>query len=288
MLKLGEKWLARLRKSPLESSAENRAPEVWQDPARPPSLISTRGAVEVGLVDAVMSGWYRQPNEVFRGVAIGPDDTVVDVGCGDGGNSVFCAERGAHVIAVDVDPQVIEGVSTRLAAVGPGTHETRLSDGHALPVDDGTASRVLCTEVLEHVADPEQLMRELYRIGKPGALYLLTVPDALQENLQKLVAPPIYFQAPNHIRIIEREEFPAMVERAGLVIEEQTQSGFYWSIWWALFWGCGVGLEKPQHPVLDRWTETWQALMEMPQGKALKEKLDTFMPKCRIIVARKP
>lgn len=247
------------------------------------------GANWLGLEDAVLSGWFQNDsNEVFRGVPIGSNDTVVDIGCGDGGCTLFCARRGAHVTAIDIDPQVIAGIEAKLADAAPGRYATHVSDGNPLPLHDAVASRVICTEVLEHVDDPDQLLGELFRIGKPGALYLIAVPDALQENMQKLVAPASYFQKPNHVRIIERDQFAQMVTRAGLVIEEHTQYGFFWSIWWALFWACQVDLDHPSHPALDHWTESWRAVLALPQGLALKKQLDQFMPKSQIIIARKP
>lgn len=251
--------------------------------------VDLSGATGLGLHDAVLSGWFQNAtNEVFRGIHIGPEDTVVDVGCGDGGNSLFCARRGAHVTAIDIDPQVISTLEARLAEAAPDAHATHVSDANPLPLGDAVATRVICTEVLEHVDDPDQVLAELFRIGKPGARYLLTVPDALQENMQKHVAPPGYFQKPNHVRIIQREEFAQMAERAGLIIEEHTQYGFFWSIWWALFWACKVDLANPSHPVLDHWTEAWRAVLALPGGHELKQQLDQFMPKSQVIVARKP
>lgn len=256
---------------------------------KPEESVDLSGAAGVGLHDAVLSGWFQNStNEVFRGIPIGPGDSVVDVGCGDGGASLFCARRGAHVTVVDIDPQVIAAIEARLAETSPGRHASHVSDGNPLPLADAVATRVLCTEVLEHVDDPQQLLAELVRIGKPGALYLLTVPGALQENLQKHVAPPSYFQKPNHVRIIERSEFASMVSGAGLIIEEHTQYGFFWSIWWALFWACEVDLDKPSHPALDHWTEAWRAILALHQGPQLKQQLDQFMPKSQVIVARKP
>lgn len=251
--------------------------------------VDLSGATGLGLHDAVLSGWFQNAtNEVFRGIHIGPDDTVVDVGCGDGGNSLFCARRGAHVTAIDIDAQVIASIEARLAEAAPAAHATHVSDANPLPLASEVATRVICTEVLEHVDDPDQLLAELFRIGKSGARYLLTVPDALQENMQKHVAPPSYFQKPNHVRIIEREQFAQMVERAGLIIDEHTQYGFFWSIWWALFWACKVDLANPSHPVLDHWTEAWRAVLALPEGHQLKQQLDQFMPKSQVIVARKP
>lgn len=256
---------------------------------KPPEVVDLSGARGVGLHDAVLSGWFQNgTNEVFRGIPVGPGDSVVDVGCGDGGASLFCARRGAHVTVVDIDPEVIAAMEARLAEISTGGHASHVSSGNPLPLADAVASRVLCTEVLEHVDDPEQLLSELVRIGKPGALYLLTVPGALQENLQKHVAPPSYFQKPNHVRIIERSDFAEMVVDAGLTIEEHTQYGFFWSIWWALFWACKVDLDNPSHPALDHWTESWRAILALPHGAQLKMQLDEFMPKSQVIVARKP
>ncbi len=59
-----------------------------------------------------------------------------------------------------------------------------------VPVPDGTATRVLCSEVIEHLDTPSLLMSEMVSIGQPGALYLFTCPDPQAEALQKYPAPP--------------------------------------------------------------------------------------------------
>lgn len=267
------------------------------DPAARQSPHNARSEVEMrpgsgyglGLKDAVLSGWLQNhTDELFRGVHVGPDDIVVDVGCGDSGNGSYCAERGAHVIAVDVDPAILAVVRSRIDRIGPGLCTTLVSDANPLPLADETATRVVCTEVLEHVEDPDRLLAELFRVGKPGARYLLSVPGSLSENMQKQIAPAQYFERPNHVRIIDREQFAQMVTRSGLIIEEQAQHGFFWSIWWALFWACKVELSDPSHPVLDHWTEAWEGVLGLPGGLQLKRQLDAFMPKSEIIVARKP
>ncbi|KZC25017.1 methyltransferase [Rhodanobacter thiooxydans] len=248
------------------------------------------GPSAVGLRDAKLGGWYREDSgELFRGMPIGAGDVVVDVGCGAGVNSVFCARHGALVYAIDREPQVIREVRARLSVEGRGTHTALVSDANPLPLEDGMATRVICTEVLQHVDDPQQVLAELVRVGASGALYLLSVPGALQEALQEKVLPPEYREQPGGaLRVIGRDEFAQWVGEAGLVVVEHTQHGFFWSMWWTLFWGCKVELYDPAHPVLDHWTAAWQALLEMPQGPQLKQQLDEFMPISQIVVARKP
>lgn len=244
---------------------------------------------DIGLRDAALSGWYNQErSELFSGFPIGPGDIVADIGCGDGGNAGFCARMGARLILADVDAATLEQARANVVAKG-GVAETHLvSDAAPLPIADAAATRVVATEVLEHVADPRGFLGELARIGRPGALYLLACPDPASEDLQKKVAPESYFQHPNHIRIISHDEFAAMVTEAGLVIERRAGYGAFWSIWLALFWDCKVDLKTPDHPLLTSWTKTWELMLDMPEGQKLKQALDATLPKSQVIVARKP
>ncbi len=273
-----------------DSSTPNQGADASESAPRVSDAVERGGdASNVGLHDAVLSGWFlNDSSEIFRGMSIGSDDVVVDVGCGDGGSILFCARKGARAVAIDLDPGTLAKTKAKLDDIEPGRHEAHVADASELPLPDAFATRIICTEVLEHVDDPQKVLGELVRIGRPGARYLLSVPDALQENLQKHVAPPLYFEKPNHIRIIEREQFAQWVGDAGLIIEQQSSYGFFWSIWWALFWACDVDLEHPDHPALQHWTATWKAILDSPKGLSLKQNLDRFMPKSQVIVARKP
>jgi SAM-dependent methyltransferase len=49
-----------------------------------------------------------------------------------------------------------------------------LSDAHALALADASFDVVLCTEVLEHLREPQRAIDEMYRVLKPGGTLLLT------------------------------------------------------------------------------------------------------------------
>jgi SAM-dependent methyltransferase len=239
--------------------------------------------------DEYLSGWYRHASgELLEGFRIGAEDTVVDVGCGDGHMAHFAASRGAEVIFADVDPAKVARVGELLSGLPARAVRGLVSDANPLPLPDARASRVIATEVLEHVDDPVQFMAELVRIGAPGAQYLLTVPDALIENLQRPIAAPAYFEKPNHIRVFTRDAFEALVTESGLVVERRVKYGFYWSIWWCFFWACKHDLDAPWHELLRNWDRTWGSLLELPDGMRIKRVLDEFMPKSQALVARKP
>jgi SAM-dependent methyltransferase len=46
----------------------------------------------------------------------------------------------------------------------------------AIPVEDGTFDHIICTEVLEHLPEPIDALREFGRILKPGGQLMLTAP----------------------------------------------------------------------------------------------------------------
>lgn len=272
-----------------------------QSPPTPAPAADYVDARDCGLVDAVQSGWFlNASDELFSGFAIGPQDVVLDVGCGAGGATLFCANRGAHVVFSDVVPEKIETLRQKLEQTPARAVEGLVSDSNPLPLAADYASRIIALEMLEHVDDPATVLRELVRVGQPGALYLLAVPDPVGEHIQQDCAPTHYFQPPNHIHIFEREAFGQLVEQAGLVIERRSSYGFYWSMWMLIYWSQlkASGEQRtgethdvvhpPYSPLLDDWASLWHRLIQIPEFSLVKQQLDRLMPKSQVIVARKP
>ena len=258
-------------------------------PPESPRSIAADGFL-LGLKDAMLTGWYnREAGELAAGFPVSAGDVVVDVGCGDGGPAAFCARAGAHVILCDVDGPRLEQAAERLRESGAARVDAHVTDADPLPLADGAATRIVCMEVLEHVEDPSVLVRELARIGAPGALYLITVPGDVHERMQKHLAPPQYFERPNHIRIIDPGAFEELISAAGLQIERQFTYSFYWALWWTFFWQCSTSLEAAnQHPLLASWAKTWSLVLEGRDGLIIQQLLNGLMPKNQVIVARKP
>lgn len=255
----------------------------------PPPQQSEQDGGDCTLTDASLSGWFqRDTGELFSGFPISAQDSVLDIGCGDGTFIRFCAEFGAEVIFADVDAEKIASTEHSLQNSAARAVVGLVTDGNPIPLPDERVNRVIAMEVLEHVEDPAQFMSELVRVGKPGAKYLITVPDALAEHVQQDIAPPSYFAHPNHIRIFSREQFETLITDAGLVIEKRAFYGFYWSVWWFFFWACKQDLSPPWHPLLAHWEKTWGILMKMPDGPRIKAALDNAMPKSQAIIAYKP
>ncbi|WP_434708948.1 methyltransferase domain-containing protein [Pseudomonas sp. R1-1] len=269
-----------------------------QPSAESPATLSPR---DVGLHDAVLDGWFlNDSGELLKGFAITADDCLLDVGCGEGVATLFAVRQGASVIFTDSEHDKVRDLALQVEAHGAKASLGLVSNSLPLPLADGCASKVVCMEVLEHIAEPEPFMAELVRMGRPGAQYLLSVPAPAGEHLQKGIAPASYFQSPNHVQIFSAERFAALVQEAGLVIEHRQASGFFWVMGMIFFWageraaGRDPGgavrdrIQPPFMPLMESWARTWQDLLTQPGGLAIKQTLDSFLPKSQVIIARKP
>jgi len=254
----------------------------------------------VGLRDDVLAGFYLNgSHEVFPGVSLGQNDVLVDVGCGSGGVLEFCSKHAGEIIALDIDNEAISRVGRKSIFVDAKNMSFLSASAESLPLADAVATKVLCLEVLEHVDDPKSVVNELYRIGKPGCIYLISVPGQFSEEIALRVGPPEFFQKPHHIRVFSELEIHKLLTDNGLSIISENSSGFFSSFFVAMYW-MQFGTQPGQpfeainvelshnDPLLRDWAEAWNYLLDLPNGPQIKAFLDKLIPKSQVIVAQKP
>src|SRR5690606_22527663 len=93
-------------------------------------------------------------------------------------------------------------------SVHPGARAVdHVGPAHDLPVPDGAYDAVLCTQVLEHVPNPAEVLAELYRVLRPGGRVYLTVP--LTWELHELPFDFFRYTAPGLERLFTDAGFVA-------------------------------------------------------------------------------
>jgi ubiquinone/menaquinone biosynthesis C-methylase UbiE len=248
-------------------------------------------ATWTALMDRHMSGWTdSDTGQLVTGVIVKPGQRVVDVGCGNGDYINFCATLGADVVFIDTKEDKIRALEERIKKSAKGSMKGIVSTCDPIPLDNEYADLVICTEVLEHVRDPEAFLREMVRIGRRDATYVITVPDARSELLIKNLAPPAYFSEPNHIHIFSAQEFEVLAKKCGLEVIRHDFISAFWSLFNLFKWATcvpGESLVENAHPTTYYWTLAWDAMLKHPNGRKVQEALNRSLPRCQVLVARR-
>jgi arsenite methyltransferase len=144
-------------------------------------------------------------------------DTVIDLGSG-AGNDCFVArhEVGAEgkVIGIDFTPSMIEKARNNAEKLGLNNVEFRKGDIDNMPVNDNVADVVVSNCVLNLVPDKDKVIREIYRVLKPGGHFSISdivlvgdLPDALKQDAE--------MYAGCVAGAIRKEEYLNFIQKAG-------------------------------------------------------------------------
>lgn len=152
---------------------------------------------------------YRALFDVLRAHCRG---AVLDVG---GGSFVRTAIE--HGVGFD-HWTVIEPHAADLPSVDDPRVRGMQGDGCALEIPDDTYDTVLSIQVLEHVFEPMRMMRELWRVLRPGGVCVVMVPQTA--NIHHL---------PHHYQNLTRYWLDEAADRLGAEVVEYHAMGGAWS-----------------------------------------------------------
>jgi SAM-dependent methyltransferase len=108
-----------------------------------------------------------------------PDMHILDVGCGPG---TITADLAAlvpqgSVTGLEHAPEVLEQARKETSQRGLNNVKFAVGDVHALEFPDGTFDVVHAHQVLQHVGDPVQALREMRRVTKKGGIVAVRDTD---------------------------------------------------------------------------------------------------------------
>lgn len=106
--------------------------------------------------------------------------SYLDVGCAYGGFLITFARLGYDVVGIEIDEKFERLGRVNLAA---SDHAATVLRGDFLSSDplpdDARFDLITCNDVIEHVTDPEECMRKICRILKPGGAAYVASPNKL-------------------------------------------------------------------------------------------------------------
>jgi methionine biosynthesis protein MetW len=101
-------------------------------------------------------------------------DCLLDIGCGDGSFTILLKEtlKSREVVGIEIAPEAINAIEKK----GIKAYQLDI-DEKTFPFNDDYFDVVYCGEVIEHLFNPDHLLKEVYRVLKPGGSCIISTPN---------------------------------------------------------------------------------------------------------------
>jgi SAM-dependent methyltransferase len=110
--------------------------------------------------------------------ALAPGERVLDLACGTGLVTLPAARAvgpGGQVMGVDIADRMVEALCQQAAEAQLPQVTAKRMDAEQLALPDGSVDVVLCALGLMYLPDPQQALREIKRVLRPGGRTVLAV-----------------------------------------------------------------------------------------------------------------
>jgi 2-polyprenyl-6-hydroxyphenyl methylase/3-demethylubiquinone-9 3-methyltransferase len=202
-------------------------------------------AAEIGRFGSLASTWW-DPNGPSRALhdlnpvrceyvarqAVLSGARVLDVGCGGGLLAEAMAARGARVTAIDMSPEVLTVARLHALESGVAVDYREISAEALADAEPGAYDVVTCMEMLEHVPDPESVLRACARLLKPGGMLVASTinrtPHAFALAIvgAEFVLGLLPRGTHRYDQFIKPSELAAALRRAGFALREVRGLGY--------------------------------------------------------------
>ncbi|KUI42690.1 SAM-dependent methyltransferase [Mycobacterium sp. IS-1590] len=154
--------------------------------------------------------WFRRHEVVYEQMADRcADRDVLEAGCGEGYGANLLADVARRVIGLDYDESTVAHVRARYPRV-----DMRHGNLAELPLADGSVDVVVNFQVIEHLWDQGQFVRECLRVLRPGGRLLMSTPNRITFSPGR--DTPIN---PFHTRELNAGELTELLTTEGFAVE---------------------------------------------------------------------
>jgi len=220
-------------------------------------------------------------------------EKVLDVGCGQGRHSsTACEQNTCTVCALDIDQANLTKTKYLLHLMdkeGKSRGEWVLLRGDAmnLPFKDTYFDKVICSEVLEHLPDDNQALRELRRVLKDDGILAISVPTYFSETIYWKLSREYHHQPGGHIRKYRAGKLIALLESHNLGVHAIRRKHALHFAYWLLRCLFGINREKTLLPSLYHRFLVWDIETKTKPLRLLEGLLNRFIAKSIVLYARK-
>ena len=221
---------------------------------------------------------------------------VLDLGCGFGRHAYESLRRGATVTACDMALPELQEVRATYAAMiqaneipSSATAFACAGDATQLPFNDCSFDKIIASEVLEHIHDDDEALRELFRVLKPGGTIAITVPAYFPERICWALSDEYHapIEVGGHVRIYKRSKLELKMKTTGFKpVDYHRAHALHSPYWWLK---CAVGPKNDKNPFVKAYLRflTWDIVKQPLFTRILEKLLQPVLGKSAIIYAQK-
>ncbi|MCX7014576.1 MAG: class I SAM-dependent methyltransferase [Candidatus Sumerlaeota bacterium] len=152
-------------------------------------------------------------------------DRVVDIGCGPGALTLYCAMHGCRATGYEISAKAVD--LARKAAERFELGNVDFVNADVAEADLGTpADLAICSEVLEHLPNDGAMLERINSLLREGGRLFLTVPSSdapLHRLAMRLHGRNRFDEEVGHVRRYNEAEIASLLTNHGFAIEHMTR-----------------------------------------------------------------
>ena len=136
----------------------------------------------------------------------------------------WAAEAGIRAFGVDISPGIVRRAKRNFEGHGLMLHSA-LSDVRALPFQSESFDAIYSMGTVEHFADTDLAVREIFRVLRPGGRAVIGVPNRWDPFLRPLLVALLYplgLYGYGYEKSYSRRAWRRLLERAGFRVTAET------------------------------------------------------------------
>ena len=170
--------------------------------------------------------------------------TMLDVGCGEGRHIFGIMQNYPEMkcIGLDMDDDSLvkaeEGYEFFESISNAGA-EFLKGSAYSLPFQNNSLDLIVCSEVLEHLHQYNDAVKEIHRVLKPGGKFYASVPASWPEKICWALSKDYQNQPGGHLRIFNQSKLVSEISEAGFkFLSSDRFHSIHAPYWWlrCFFW----------------------------------------------------
>ncbi len=227
----------------------------------------------------------------FHELNLKPHSLVLDAGCGTGRHLRALAKLpDLKIVGIDRNNADLNDALTSLKNMPDalsGNYLVTRADINKLPFDSASFDCVICSEVLEHIPQHEEALKELVRVLKPQGSLVISVPRYFSERICWFISRAYCNDDGGHVRIYKKKQLQKMLNTHGFMCWKiNYKHALHVPYWWIK---CLVGHKNEKNWLVKYYRKflEWDIMKKPLLVRKLEEFLNPVMGKSIVFYLKK-